>query len=245
MTEKARAIVIRGSDWSETSRIITLFSREFGKIRAVAKGGRRLRSNFEIAFDLLTVCDVVVIRKAHAELDLLTEARLVRKFPALNQNLVALYSAYYIAELLTDGTADYDPHPELFDFALESLAGLPENAPQRVMAFELAWLRELGYSPRLAECAVCGQPLPATVSQVQYSPAAGGLVCSECTPAADGFRMDRQTLEALQRLARNDLAVSPEASTQLRTVLNQTVCYLLGRRPRLLSYLDDPKGIGP
>ena len=79
--EKATALVVRGTDWSETSRITTLFTREFGKVRALAKGGRRLRSNFEIAFDLLTVCDVVYLRKAHGGLDLLTEARVVERFP--------------------------------------------------------------------------------------------------------------------------------------------------------------------
>src|SRR5207248_5204894 len=54
--EKATALVVRGTDWSETSRIATFFTREFGKVRALAKGGRRLRSNFESAFDLLSVC---------------------------------------------------------------------------------------------------------------------------------------------------------------------------------------------
>ena len=74
--EKALALVVRGMDWSETSRITTLFSREFGKVRALAKGGRRLKSNFDCAFDLLSVCRIVFLRKAHGGLDLLTEARL-------------------------------------------------------------------------------------------------------------------------------------------------------------------------
>ena len=66
--EKALALVVRGTDWSETSRIATLFTREFGKVRALAKGGRRLKSNFDCAFDLLSVCRVVFLRKAHGGL---------------------------------------------------------------------------------------------------------------------------------------------------------------------------------
>src|SRR5207249_4392699 len=61
--ERALAIVVRGTDWSETSRITTLFTREYGKVRALAKGGRRLKSNFDVAFDLLTVCQIMIIRK--------------------------------------------------------------------------------------------------------------------------------------------------------------------------------------
>ena len=71
MPETALALVVRGTDWSETSRIATLFTREFGKIRALAKGGRRLNSKFEIAFDLLNVCQVVFLKKASGGLDLI------------------------------------------------------------------------------------------------------------------------------------------------------------------------------
>ena len=165
--EKALALVVRGTDWSETSRITTLFTREFGKVRGLAKGGRRLKSNFDIAFDLLNVCHIVLFRKAHGGLDLLTEAQVAERFPGLRQNLFALYAGYYIAELLADGTQEYDPHPELFDAAVANLRELgncgngaaPTNAARdAVISFELVWLRELGYSPRLDACAFlrCG-----------------------------------------------------------------------------------------
>src|SRR6266480_647395 len=96
--EKAHALVLRTADWSETSRIATLWTREVGKVRVLAKGGRRLKSNFETALDLLTVCRIVFLRKSSASLDLLTEARVVQRFPRLTTNLPALYAAYYIAE---------------------------------------------------------------------------------------------------------------------------------------------------
>ena len=92
-TEKALALVVRTTDWSETSRIATLWTRELGKVRALAKGGRRLKSNFETALDLLTVCRIVFLRKSSGSLDLLTEAQVVRRFPRLRQDLPALYAA--------------------------------------------------------------------------------------------------------------------------------------------------------
>src|ERR1700732_5645823 len=98
--EKATALVLRTVDWSETSRIATLWTREFGKVRVLAKGGRRLRSNFESALDLLTVCSIVLLRKSSGGLDLLTEAQVVERFPRLRTDLAALYAAYYVAELL-------------------------------------------------------------------------------------------------------------------------------------------------
>src|SRR5436309_3988874 len=158
--EKATALVLRTTDWSDTSRIATLWTREFGKVRVLAKGGRRLKSNFETALDLLTVCSIVFLRKSSGTLDLLTEARVVQRFPRLTTNLPALYAGYYIAELLADWTEDYDPHARLFDEALATLQslGTPEvPTGPRLARFELVLLQELGYSPVLDACAACGQ----------------------------------------------------------------------------------------
>ena len=165
-SEKALALVLRTTDWSETSRIATLWTREFGKVRALAKGGRRLKSSFESALDLLTVCSIVFLRKSSGSLDLLTEAQVVRRFPRLRTDLAALYAAYYVAESLNDWTEDYDPHPLLFDEALDALDDLGTEPPAgttmpvglRVMRFEMVLLRELGYSPALEVCAVCETP---------------------------------------------------------------------------------------
>src|SRR5947207_2399789 len=122
--EKATALVIRGTDFSETSRIVTLWTKEFGKIRALAKGGRRLKSNFDVALDLLTRCGIVFIRKSSTSLDLLTEARVEERFLHLRHDLPALYGAYYVAEMLGDWAQDYDPHPLLFDEAVGTLRNL-------------------------------------------------------------------------------------------------------------------------
>jgi DNA repair protein RecO (recombination protein O) len=247
--EKALALVVRGTDWSETSRIATLFTREFGKVRALAKGGRRLKSNFECAFDLLSVCQVVFLRKAAGGLDLLTEARLDEQFPILRQNLPALYAGYYVAELLSDGTQDYDPHPELFDAALGALRELGKGGePAAVVTrFELVWLKELGYSPRLDACATCdAEVLPQGAVRAVFSPSAGGALCPNCGPnAADRRWLTRDaltTLHVLTAAVESDTPVSlsllPAVREELRPLLGQTVSFVLGRRPRLLGYVD-------
>ena len=165
--EKTLALVLRATDWSETSRVATLWTREFGRVRVLAKGGRRLKSNFESALDLLTVCSIVLLRKFSGSLDLLTEAQVVKRFPRLRSDLPALYAAYYVAELLADWTEDYDPHPDLFDEALATLATLGASdvaAGPRVARFELVMLHELGYGPALKNCAMCGRLLGGEVT---------------------------------------------------------------------------------
>ncbi|MCE9532792.1 MAG: DNA repair protein RecO [Planctomycetes bacterium] len=244
--ENALAIVIHTSDWSETSRIATMFTREFGKVRALAKGGRRLRSNFEVALDLLTVCSIVLLRK-NSGLDLLTEARVEERFTRLRSSLPALYGGYYVAELLSEGTQDHDPHPSLFETALETLRALndpAEDPATRTLRFELAWLHELGYRPRLDACAACGENAwLKTAMLVGFGPMAGGLVCPDCEKVQRDRRMiSRSALMSLRELEAADATtpreVAPLPKAELRLLIGQYVTFVLGRRPKLLAYLE-------
>ena len=242
-SEKATALVLRTADWSETSRIATFWTREFGKVRALAKGGRRLRSNFDTALDLLTVCSIVFLRKSSGSLDLLTEAQVLQRFGRLRADLPALYAGYYLAELLADWTEDYDPHPVLFDEALATLGdlgspGVPTGP--RLARFELVLLRELGYSPALHACAHCGAEL--SEGRLAFSPAAGGMLCPECqTRQRERRPISPEVHAALVRLSETPDAWqgvwNAEVRAEVRQILNHYVTYLLGRRPRLLPYL--------
>ena len=90
-SEKATAIVLRVVEFSETSSIVTLFTREFGKVRGLAKGARRPKGPFESALDLLALCRIVFLRKSSDALDLLTEAKLERRFRPPGGDLSNLY----------------------------------------------------------------------------------------------------------------------------------------------------------
>lgn len=203
-----------------------------------------MKSSFEVAFDLLSVCEVMFIRKSHGGLDLLTEATLRERFNHLRSNLRALYCAYYVAELLADGTFDYDPHPVLFDQSLECLRGLARpslDVTQAVSGFELVWLRELGYSPRFEDCAVCGTAIGDEV-RVEYSPTTGGILCAVCSRGIHDRRwLSLESRSILRRLNREEVEIPAPMRGEIRMVLGQTVSAVLGRRPKMLAYLD---GVG-
>src|SRR5262245_5592267 len=243
MSEKSLALVVRSTDWSETSRIATLWTRDFGKVRVLAKGGRRLKSNFEIALDLLCVCSIVFLRKSSGGLDLLTEAQADEQFPHLRSNLTALYAGYYIAELLSDWTQEYDPHPALFDAARQALrdfGAAPERLAVRLAAFELATIQELGYRPVLDRCAECVGGLDE--DRLAFSASIGGLLCPTCQVRhRDRQPVGAETAGLLRQLSmpgdswRGDWPT--DAVGDLRRLLGQYITYLMGRRPRLLTYL--------
>jgi DNA repair protein RecO (recombination protein O) len=236
-TEKATGLVVRTYDWSETSRIAVVWTRELGKVRVLAKGGRRLKSNFEVALDLLTVCSIVLLRKSSGGLDLLTEARVEERFGGLRTNLRALYGGYYVAELLGEGTQEYDPHPALFEFSLDTLRKLAAGGDVvgLVSAYELGWLGELGVRPVLDRCATC-QTTDLPAGRTMFSSTAGGMVCPTCAVAQHDRRaISRTAVGTLEELSAGEL---PPITGEVRQVLGHYVSTVLGRRPRLLAYLS-------
>ena len=243
--EKATAIVLRTVEFSETSSIVTLFTREFGKVRALGKGARRPKGPFESALDLLAVCRIVFLRKSSEALDLLTEAKLERRFRAPGRDLSCLYAAYYVAELLSELTDDYDPHPQLFDLAEATLVALAAGGevPRLVLRFELIALRLLGHLPSLAMCVECGAEVHRT-GRVAFGQLSGGVLCSNCRVGKKQVvSVSAPVIEALATFADEEsetwqtMQIDSGFRGELRGVLNHYLANLLGHRPRMHSYL--------
>ena len=248
---RSPALILRTIEIFETSLVVTLFTRELGKVSALAKGGRRLKGPFSGGLDLLGVSDIVVLHKASDALDLLTEAVPLERFMSLRRDLAALFAGYYVAELLTELTDFHDPHPKLFDAAVVTLRHLGELdlLDLRLLRFELACLRELGLMPLLDECAHCGATVEASGDSFAFGLATGGVICPECRPGQPHVAtLSGRTLDALRILASpgsawRNLDTSPAALSPVRATLGAVVSHLVGRRPRLLPYLGHGHGV--
>ena len=242
--EKATAIVIRTVDFSESSLVVTLFTREFGKISSLAKGGRRLKGPFESALDLLALCRIVFLHKSSGALDLLTEAKLSRRFRPAGKRLASLYAGYYVAELLNELTDDHDPHPVLFDLADKTLLSLSgeDSVARLVLRFELGALRELGYLPSFKTCVNCGDSVALT-GRVAFGQLDGGVLCGKCRSGRR--QVASVTAELIDTLAQfadpesdwRRIDIDPRGQGELRGLLNHYLCNLLGRKPRMHRYL--------
>jgi DNA repair protein RecO (recombination protein O) len=245
-SEKTLAVVLRVVEFSESSYVATLFTEDFGKITALAKGARRPKSAFENALDLLAVSRVVFIRKSSDAMDLLTEARLERRFRAGLRDLRRLYAGFYVAELLLSLTDERDPHPQLFRQSLQTLATLDGNADvaDALLGFEVSVLRELGQLPAVETCVECGRAIPQG-GRVAFGLLAGGALCAQCkvgqrhvvslSPAARELLRDRLNPATVDRSA--DSLATAGARGELRGLMNHRISHLLGRRPRMQAFL--------
>jgi DNA repair protein RecO (recombination protein O) len=173
----ADALVIRSREYGESDRLLTLFSREYGKIQAVAKGVRKPKSRQRAGAQLFTYADYQLYKGK--TLDTVNQVSPKESFPHLWSDLDMSLAATAIAELLDLATIPGQAYPELFTLTFSSFFLLGQCEPALVQsAFALKLLTHLGYRPRFSECAECGRSLQG--ERFLFSPEAGGAVCTEC-----------------------------------------------------------------
>ena len=246
-SEKASALVLRVTDFSETSLVVSLFTREFGKIGALAKGARRLKNPFESALDVLTHCRIVFLHKSSEALRPGDRGQASCGGSGPCQNLSGLYAGYYVAELLGGLTDDNDPHPELFDLADETLAALAagETVHRRLPRFELGALRDLGHVPALQQCAECGTAIEMT-GRIAFGGIHGGTLCPDCRRGkGQVVSVSAGTLRTMAQLADLEsqtwrrMEIDARTLSELRGVLNHYIAHLAGRKPRMYDCLRE------
>ena len=246
-TEKAEAIVIRQADFSESSRVVTFFSKEFGKISCLAKGAKRLKGPFDAALDLLSACRVVFIHKSSGALSLLTQAELIRRFAPAPGQLMPLYGGYYLADLLNRFTEEFDPNLALFEASESALRQLSEaecDFAAVVLLFEVQLLKVTGHFPSLSECIVCSEEVK-TAGQFAHWVSQGGLLCEKCRRQEyAGRSVSAAAVNILRSLVNSEslpaarLKFSRQQVVECHKLAVSMITSVLGRQPGTLKYLN-------
>jgi DNA repair protein RecO (recombination protein O) len=242
-----RCICLRKTEYSETSQIVTIFGREHGILRLIAKGAHRRTkagaSRFDGGIDLLDSGHAVFTGDSSRELGTLTDWKLLEGHLGLRKHLRGLYLALYAGELLGTLIEERDPHPNVFD-GLEKLLPLlaTANREEAFLAFELDLLREAGFVPELGMCVACSQQ-PDSRGHVSFSPARGGIICSRCRDSfPDALTLDTRLLRLVQQIIstadRDRLPrLTRHQTDPLNRILAAHVEHALGRRLRLPPYI--------
>lgn len=242
--EKTLALVLKVVEFSESSCIVTLMTRDFGKIATLAKGARRRKSPYEGALDLLSISRIVFLHKKSESLDLLTEAKLERRFRSAAVDLNRLYSGYYVAELLNELTDENDPIAGLFQLASETLIAIDDGKETafQLLQFELGALNLLGHRPMLEQCVGCGRGKQFNDLNVQFGLRLGGILCATCRKGKTSVvSLSASAWQMLLRLIKPDSSqpideLGPNQG-EIRQFMNQYISHHLGHRPKMQKYL--------
>src|SRR5512141_1695855 len=239
MRAKLTGIVLRTVDTGEADRVVTLLTRERGKVAAYARGARASRRRFGGSLEPFTLVTAEVRERSGSELLGLDSVSPVAAFGAIRGDLARIACAGYAAELARELVRDHEPHDDLFDLLAAYLAALSAGParPAALRAFELGALRAAGLSPRLDACARCGGE-PTEGARARFDPGQGGILCEPCAPyAAPGApSLSAGAVAALARLSEGGLGrapaepLAPPAGREARDALTAFLDHHLGRR---------------
>jgi DNA repair protein RecO (recombination protein O) len=244
---RLEAVVLRHNDMGEADRLLVLYSREQGKVRAIAKGVRKITSRKAGHLEPFTHVKLQV--SSGRDLMIVTQADTIEAFAPIREDLTLTGYAAYVIELLDRFIPDEEiAVPGLFRLLVETLARLASGPdPQlAVRYYEMRLLDFLGFRPQLFQCANCGREI---LPQDQFfSFSSGGVICPQCAQGVKG--LSSISLEALkylrhfQRSTFKDASrARPDPATQkeLETLMQGYFTYLLERELNTPGFLKNIK----
>ena len=240
---RVNAIVLRHSDWGEADRLLTLFTREMGKLRAVAKGARKARSRK--AGHLEPFTHVRLQLAQGRDLPIVTQAETVDAYIPLRDDLIKTGYAAYTAELIDRFTYEEESESSIpFRLLMETLGRISQEkeAWLAVRYYEMRLLDSLGFRPQLFTCANCESKIEA--EDQFFSLAAGGVICPRCGKGLPGLRpISMEALKYLRHFQRSSYAEASrahptaEVKKELEMLMQAFFTYLLERELNTPGFL--------
>lgn len=198
---KTEGVVLKNRDYKEADKLLTIYTPE-GKVSAIAKGVRKLKSKMRGGIQLFTHSQFVLYRGR--SLATVTQCEVLHPFTALRNDLNRFAYAAYMAELTTELVPEGEPNKELFYLLLTCLHLLQNYPPGLVTRlFEIRIINLLGYAPELERCLSCGREVQ---DKIQFSLDQGGILCPHCGKGQKlSVNISRGALASLKALGSMDL----------------------------------------
>ncbi|MCC6483471.1 MAG: DNA repair protein RecO [Armatimonadetes bacterium] len=199
---RANAIVLRRRSFEETDKLLVLYTREYGKLSAVAKGARRSQSRLVGATEPLVYARMQLAEGRN--LDIVSEATPRHSFSGIRSSQRKIEYGLYLLELTEALVEERQPSHELFDLLLSSLYLLESRSSLSavVRRFELQALDAVGYTPEMDRCVVCQARRP-PARAAAFSASHGGIVCTRCRAGVEDVVLaSGAVLDGMKSLAR-------------------------------------------
>jgi DNA repair protein RecO (recombination protein O) len=245
---KTEAVVIGRRPLGESDRLVDFYSRDFGKMRGVAKSARRPRSRFGSALELFTLGEIVFFDSGRSELVRIDHFDILRPFVALREDLERLGRGAWSVESLARLSADRDPHPALFRLLVRTLTALERSGRPGWVAscFAMRAVDLFGHRPRLDQCVGCSRPYPFAPAALDVG--AGGLLCGRCRAGPEALALSGAVVGTLKRLRglrweqALQLPLAAPLEGELCALVEGLIERLAGQLPRSSRFLAQIRG---
>ena len=249
-TYKTEGVVLRQMSLGEADRILTFYTPDLGKLRAVAKGVRRTHSRLGGHLEQLTHASIAV--SVGRSLDVVTEAQTIHSFRGLREDLRRLSVGMYLAELVDGFSVEESPNTAVYRLLLDGLAALDagEGTGPLLRFFEIHLLRHSGFAPQLHRCVECRAALEP--ADHVYSCARGGVLCPGCRATSDEalLPLSLGAMKVLRFIEREPYAsvaalrVSDGLLHEVERLLGTYLRYVLEKELRSAAFMNLVKSEG-
>lgn len=244
MIVKTEAIVLKSFDYRETSKIVTFYTLDQGKMTGVMKGIRKDPRKFGSSVDKFTVNDIVYYRYSRSDLHLVSQCDLKQFFFPVRQEYKKSLAANYILELVDAIMAVEHPNQEVYQLMLQAFNSLEtvQDISKLIHTFQIKMLALSGFSPHIDACVKCNKPI---TGKVRFSMRSGGLICSSCPTREQTFALiSKGTIASMLHIEKNDwekslrLGLTQSVRSELKYILNNFLLYHLEKRIKTTRFID-------
>ena len=185
-TYKTEGIIIKRNNFLEASLILDIYTRDYGKVEAVARSARKVKGKLKGHLELFLDTELILARGKN--IDTITSSLTIESFSNLRNNLEISYGAYYILELVDKTTIEGHQDERVFYLLKRALLFLDDIATGEtrqclisttaILFFQTNLLNLTGFSPELNKCVFCGKLIKPEKNYFSFS--LGGVVDKEC-----------------------------------------------------------------
>lgn len=242
---KAEAIILAIKDWRGADKIVTLFTREFGKITALAYGLRQPKSQLSGSIQLFSHIDAIF--DAGKGIDVLRQASLKQSNRLLRENLERMAYAALVVEVAAELWPDHESQPDAFHTLVAAMRLLAERNV-RIACLAVSWqlLSLAGYQPEYDHCVICGDSQCLITG---FDTEAGGVSCRACHRPSH-LALSESACSLLKRLLTLDLqqpghfSASLPALAEVENLLLNFLAHHLDKQLNSVAFIRSIAGLG-
>jgi len=177
---ETEAIVLNGMRLGEADKLVTLLTAKRGKVKAVAKGARRLKSRYGASLEPFTYCNVILFDKKPSVLMRMNQADIIKPFMRIREDLDRIQAAARMAQIVSALLPEGEVNPKIFSLLRTGLGEVEksDHLEWLVRVFEIRCLKHAGYQARLDRCLTCHLEIDS--KPAYFSPKNGGTLCGSC-----------------------------------------------------------------
>lgn len=196
---ETEGLVIRQTKYDEWDKILTIFTRNNGKVQAIAKGARRPKGSLVAGTQMFSYSDFLLYPGRN--LYQVNQADIIESFFSLRDDLFKLAYATFIIELIDAGAVEEFANTKLFDLSIKAirvLSKLNKDYKKLLVAYELKYISFIGYKPYIKSCVICNSELG---NRIKFSNEHGGTICEKCSSQGYyGYSVNREIIRKIEEL---------------------------------------------